>query len=284
MYTFDFLDARWGLYHLIAHAAMDGHKVSPRGQATHELTHVVATIRRSTTPLALDMNRNINTRLAAAETLQLLGGMADPRWMVAASPRYLSYTGGAMTGAYGPRIAWQMQHVLDALRRDPDTRQAVVQIWSPNDDLLRAHGDRPCTTQITFMIRGGKLITTTYMRSQDIFLGWTYDMVMFSQLHLTMAACLGVQPGDHVHVVQSLHLYERNLDQALAVTRPPDEPAEVLAGLPMQAGDDWSDVTMMARTIAYKNMSESTLSVMPEPRTVTWLRANSTEARSATRA
>ena len=148
-------------------------------------------------------------------------------------------------------------------------------------DLLRAHGDRPCTTQITFLIRNGKLITTTYMRSQDIYLGWTYDMVMFSQLHLTMAACLGVQAGDHVHVVQSMHLYERNLDQALAVTRPPDDPAVILSGLPMQAGDDWADVTAMAREIAYKNMSEQTLSVMPEPRTVTWLRNNSTEARVA---
>lgn len=282
MHQFDFMDARHGLFNLISNVYVDGVRVSPRGHGTREIRHVMIDIHRPTSCVSTGMNRGFNARLAAAESLQLLTGVADARWMQSVAPRYLDLTGGQMTGAYGPRIANQMPYILETLRRDSQSRQAVVQIWDASRDLLKAHGDRPCTTHVTFMVRDGQLETTTHMRSQDVFLGFTYDMVMFSMLHQTVASCLGVRPGHQFHVVESLHIYERDIDRALTVTRPPDTPAVILAGLPMHPGDEWDDVQAMAHAIAYESMTEQTMTGMPEPRTVTWLRKHSEEARRAT--
>lgn len=275
MHQFNFLDARQALYHLVPDIYSNGDVVSPRGQKTRELRHVTMSINRSETCLPTGMGRNLNTKLAAAETLQLLGGFADPEWMTRVSPRYLEFTGGAMTGAYGPRLRDQLEHVLMALRDDPDTRQAVAVIWDPSRDLLLAHGDRPCTVYISFMIRRGTLITSTYMRSQDVYLGLTYDLVMFSQLHQTMANLLHLPAGDHVHTVQSLHLYERDFEAAMSIVAPPAWPTTALYGLGDEC-DSWLDVQNLARRISYDKglFVGSTI-------TEDWFRVQSEAARAA---
>lgn len=274
MFQYDFVDARHALYSMIDELLGNRAEiVAPRGQATREMRNVTMTIRRPETCLPLDMNRGLNSKLAAAEVLQLLAGIADPTWMTKVSPKYLEFTGGAMTGAYGPRLSRQMPYIIETLRKDKESRQAVATIWDPNTDMI-AHGDRPCTVYISFLIRRGGLVTSTYMRSQDVYLGMTYDLVMFSQLHQTVANVLGVEPGEMVHTVQSLHLYERDEAKADQVTLPPAWPSMTLYGLD---GDNWADVQKHAREIAYNRDDAVTLETMTEQ----WLRNQSEAARES---
>lgn len=273
MYQYDFIDARHALYGMIQELLDDKVDiVSPRGQQTRELRNVTMQIRRPETCLPTDMGRGLNPRLAAAEVLQLLSGTADPVWMTAASPSYLSYTGGAMTGAYGPRLRNQMPFIIQTLREDPMSRQAVATIWNPESDLVQVHGDRPCTVYISFMIRRGGLVTSTYMRSQDVYLGLTYDLVMFSQLHQTVANVLDVEAGEMVHTVQSLHLYERDIEKAANVTFPPEWPEETLYGL---EAETWCEIQELAEGIAYSPTFDA------ETFTETWLRKHSEVNRAA---
>lgn len=272
VHQYDFLDARAALYGMVQEL-LDGKAdvVSPRGQKTRELRNVTMTIRRSETCLPQNMGRVFNPKLAAAEVLQLLAGKADEKWMTKASPKYLEFTGGAMTGAYGPRLADQMPFIIQTLRDDPMSRQAVATIWDPQKDLAQVHGDRPCTVYISFMIRRGALITSTYMRSQDVYLGLTYDLVMFSQLHQTVASILDVEPGDHVHAVQSMHLYERDIEKAANITMPPMWPIDTLYGLDAES---WAEVQHLAYSIAYDT------DFADETFTEGWLRDHSEDARS----
>jgi thymidylate synthase len=86
------------------------------------------------------------------------------------------------------------------------------------------------------------------MRSQDIYLGFTYDMVMFTQLHQTVANVLGVEAGPLVHQVRSLHAYERDIPTIDQLTWPPDEePSIRLRGL---EGACWDDVIDEAQYLA----------------------------------
>lgn len=264
---FRFNDARQALFDLAAIVTSNGEKVAPRGQQTREMRHVTIQIDDTSDCLALGMGRRFNSRLAAVEVLSLLSGVVSEELLVAASPGYLNFVGGSVTGAYGPRIADQMPYVIDALRHDPDSRQAVVTIWSPEQDLFKEHGDRPCTTQIGFLIRDGKLITNTMMRSQDVYLGFTYDVVMFTQLHQTVAAVLGVEPGHLVHQVRSLHVYERDLPKVFQLEPPEKEPTQRLRGL---AAASWPDV---AERAAYLFLSDAVGVDPDEPFTDTerWL-------------
>ena len=122
---------------------------------------------------------------------------------------------GEIFGGYGPRLFnWeglnQFENVADLLRRKPDSRQAVIQLFDA-DDLLEEHKDVPCTCTLQFMLRQGRLHLITYMRSNDAYLGLPHDVFCFTMLQEIMARKLSAEIGTYKHTVGSLHLYNRNI-------------------------------------------------------------------------
>lgn len=101
----------------------------------------------------------------------------------------------------------QWEYVKTMLNRDPNTRQAVLHIKTAED---RPSKDVNCTVCIQFLLRDGKLHATTYMRSNDIWTGFPYDVFSFTAFQIKMAFELGVDIGTYTHIAGSLHLYERN--------------------------------------------------------------------------
>ncbi len=82
-------------------------------------------------------------------------------------------------GAYGPKIVDQLTYVVDKLCEDPDTRQAVLNIWRENP---RDSKDVPCTISAQWLIRNGTIHCVDTMRSSDAWLGAPYDWYNFSML------------------------------------------------------------------------------------------------------
>jgi hypothetical protein len=115
--------------------------------------------------------------------------------------------GSTLAGAYGPRWAEQYTYLLDVLKEDTNTRQAVITIWRPNPQPSK---DIPCTVMMHFMIRDFKLHLTTYMRSQDLWLGFPYDVHTFTTFQKAIAAELDVNTGTYHHILGSAHLYGNN--------------------------------------------------------------------------
>jgi len=135
-------------------------------------------------------------------------------------------------GANGPRLRrWhgttdQLAHVLDALSGDPDSRRAVIQLYDPEAD-AGGHKDVPCTLGYRFFLRDGRLHMHTTMRSQDLWLGFCYDIFAATTLHELMAGWLGARLGSYVLCVDSLHLYAADVPRAQRL------PADVAPGAPM---------------------------------------------------
>jgi thymidylate synthase len=137
----------------------------------------------------VDMNRPIVTvpgrklgyRFLAAEAWWILTGHNDVASIEPYSKHIAacSNDGVRFDGAYGPRIVDQLRYVIDTLEDDPDSRQAVLEIWRPNP---RPSKDVPCTLTIQWMIRDGHLHCIDTMRSSDAWLGWPYDTFNFSML------------------------------------------------------------------------------------------------------
>lgn len=121
-------------------------------------------------------------------------------------------------GAYGPRIGDQLERVEEQLRRDPDTRQAVVSLWSETDR-DPSWKDRPCTTEFQLMIRDGRLDIFVFMRANDLWTGTCYDVFQFAQIQAAMANVLGIPWGTYHHYATSLHIYERDVEKFQAVQR-----------------------------------------------------------------
>ena len=57
---------------------------------------------------------------------------------------------------------------------------------------------------------------TTYMRSNDLWMGFPYDVFQFTCLQTLLAMELDVELGTYTHVAGSLHLYERDYAKGIA--------------------------------------------------------------------
>lgn len=101
----------------------------------------------------------------------------------------------------------QYGYVKNLLQKDSNTRQAVIHI---KDASCTDSKDVNCTVCLQFFIRDGKLFMTTYMRSNDIWLGFPYDVFQFTCLQIRLAMELNLDLGTYTHICGSLHLYERD--------------------------------------------------------------------------
>lgn len=104
----------------------------------------------------------------------------------------------------------QLAMCEDILRKDPNSRQAVVHIKTPRDVRENPTKDLNCTVCLQFFIREGKLFMTTYMRSNDLWMGFPNDIFQFTCMQIYLAMRLGVELGTYTHIAGSLHLYERD--------------------------------------------------------------------------
>ena len=251
------------LYVAACHAvSRDGLAVSPRGSATTEVlgAHLCLTDPRRRL-VDLPTARVINPAFAVAETLWILSGSDDP-WIFRYNRALSRYADdGRLQGAYGPRIRrWrglvdQLDQVRDLLTRDPDSRQAVIQLFDPERD-TRGHRDVPCTLNYRFFRRSGRLHMHTTMRSQDLWLGFPYDIFAATVLQELLTNWLDVELGEYHHYVDSLHLYAEHVDAAagLAIDPHPSPSmpvisvawkkltgllADVIAGHALQASEPW---------------------------------------------
>ncbi len=259
MSEFTFLNGRQALVEMARHVVTHGDLVSPRGEPTREILNANITIMDPHDCLAVGVKRKVATRFAAVEALQLIAGISLPELTIEINPNMAQFTNEVRDeytnrprrvfwGAYGPRISDQMPHVAFKLRKDPDTRQALVNIWQGDKDHSTDLRDVPCTLSLQWMIRNDRLWAFTTMRSNDVWWGFTYDMFMFTQVQLTLANVLEIEAGPYVHNAKSFHAYERDID-GIEQLNYDDTVAHVLlhpAGIP---GHSWPAVAKTAEDI-----------------------------------
>lgn len=114
----------------------------------------------------------------------------------------------------------QIADVVDALRREPDSRRLIVTAWNPAD--LPEMALAPCHCLFQFHVADGRLSCQLYQRSADVFLGVPFNIASYALLTLMMAQVTGLKPGTFVHTLGDAHIYLNHIDQAdLQLTRAP---------------------------------------------------------------
>ena len=214
-----------------------GRPVAPRGMPTTEVLGASLVLTDPRRRLVhLPHARVVNPAFAVAEALWILSGSDSP-WIFIYNRALARYADeGVLRGAYGPRIRrWQVQvdqldHVRRLLRRDPDSRQAVIQVYDPARDTL-GHRDVPCTVNYRFFLRDGRLQMHTTMRSNDVWLGLPYDLFTATLMQELMAGWLDVELGSYHHHVDSLHLYDQHTQPAAHLAGTPVRPSPAMPPL-----------------------------------------------------
>ncbi len=128
-------------------------------------------------------------------------------------------SGGYANSNYGKLLfGEQLQWVLDSLKADPNTRQAIAFVNQPKFQYAD-NKDFVCTMYLNFWIREDKLHMKVQMRSNDIFYGLTYDAPFFATLqqsiwHWLKPTYPDLQLGNYYHCADNIHYYERHFEIA----------------------------------------------------------------------
>lgn len=114
----------------------------------------------------------------------------------------------------------QIGNVVEAIKRNPDSRRLIVSAWNP------AQVDKmalpPCHCLFQFYVAEGKLSCQLYQRSADIFLGVPFNIASYALLTLMVAQVTNLKAGDFVHTFGDAHLYLNHIEQAqLQLSRAP---------------------------------------------------------------
>lgn len=255
MATLNLPTGRLGYGTVLQHVLRNGIERRPRGLLTYDVGHTTLELLGPYNALPIGVGRNLSRRVAAAEAVQLIGGFADPELLLHASPNFKAFIepSGLFHGAYGDRIGLQLPLVLDKLRADSSTRQAVIALWDPRLDNDPGKRDYPCTLSLVFSTSPqGFLELDVTMRSNDVWRGLPYDLFQFSQLQLTVARLLALEPGAYRHHTHSLHLYADDAADARRVvsTWNPRMTEELPSGLGVP-GESVKTIMNRAMELAY---------------------------------
>lgn len=192
------------------------------GNVIAECINAITVIKNPTKNVMTNNIRKLSMRYAIGEMLWYMS--ANPS--LSAIQHYtkawdrMSDNGETVNSNYGYIIQKaynfnQYEYCKQLLIKDKNSRQAIIHIKVPKNTLEQPTKDLNCTVCLQFLIRENKLYCTTYMRSNDLWLGFPYDVFQFTCLQVRMAMELGLDIGTYTHVASSLHLYERDFEKAI---------------------------------------------------------------------
>lgn len=162
--------------------------------------------------------RDANPYFHFFESLWMLAGRQDVATVAHFVPRMADYSDDnvVFNAPYGYRIRqhWgqdQLKEVITHLQQEPQSRQAVVQIWDPRD-LNKNTKDRACNMQLVFRIVEGSLNMTIFNRSNDAIWGGVSganitNLPIFQEY---VASYLNLPVGKVYVVSNNLHVYLEN--------------------------------------------------------------------------
>ena len=103
----------------------------------------------------------------------------------------------------------QVDNVLWQLKNAPASRRIMTNIYNFAD--LTEMGLEPCAYSMTFNVTGNKLNAILNQRSQDTLAANNWNVVQYSALLMMFAQVSGLEPGELVHVISDMHIYDRHV-------------------------------------------------------------------------
>lgn len=195
----------------------EGEELNSRAGTTLEIPEPVTTVYHCPLDRVLiNKERDANPFFHMMESIWILAGRDDVPFLTEFNKRMGEYSdnGRVFNAPYGYRLRTgvgakqdQLIEIIDILKRDPNSRQAVAQIWD-DYDLTKTTKDKACNMLLVFRIRKGYLDLTVYNRSNDMIWGaYGANVVQFSTILEYVAAHMGIDIGTYTQVSNSYHVY-----------------------------------------------------------------------------
>lgn len=121
---------------------------------------------------------------------------------------------GTIGKAYGYQLKeyGQVDTLLETLKKDPQSRRMVVDLWNVKD--LPDMALYPCAFLTMWDVSDdGRLNCMLVQRSGDMGLGVPFNMTQYAALVHMIAQVSGLRPGLFTHVINNAHIYENHVEQ-----------------------------------------------------------------------
>jgi len=196
--------------------------------------------------------RDANPIFHLLESIWMLAGREDVAFLKLFNSAIGQFSddGDVFNAAYGKR--WrshfkfdQLSAVIEVLRTNPASRQAVIQMWDASD-FDKPTKDKACNMSIVFDCRGGKLNMTVMNRSNDLWWGaYGANAVHMSFLQEFVAHAVSLPLGVYRQFSNNLHLYldvydgQKILDSPLGLSNCNYYKTNVVSALPIMLNADY---------------------------------------------
>lgn len=105
-----------------------------------------------------------------------------------------------------------INRAVNHLRDAPLSRSCLYNFWN-NEDFDNANPKGNCITQIYLRMRGDALEMHSHIRANDVHRCLFMDLAFLMYAHTTIAEKLHMPKGAFVHFVDSLHIYNKSLNE-----------------------------------------------------------------------
>jgi hypothetical protein len=201
---------------------------SRNGEVVRFPEPVLTRVRYPVERVLFHQERDANPVFHLMEAIWMIAGRNDVGFLQQFNSRIERYSddGYTFNSAYGHRWSThfgldQVIEVIKLLEKDPDTRQAVIELWDPAD-LTKKTKDKACNTQVMFEIVNRHLNMTVINRSNDMWYGYAgANIVHFTFLQEFVASALDISVGEYRTFSNNLHLYLNMYDAKEYLKCPP---------------------------------------------------------------
>lgn len=105
----------------------------------------------------------------------------------------------------------QLKFVVEAIKKNPNSRRIVLSAWNPVDIPKMAIPPCHCLTQ--FYVQNGELSCQVYQRSADVGLGLQFNIASYSLLTHLIAHVCNVKAKELIYVCGDTHIYLNHVEQ-----------------------------------------------------------------------
>jgi len=139
-------------------------------------------------------------------------------------PEGVAYTYGERLFAYSftnsnekREAVNQIDKIIEYIKITPHTRRATASTWSVEIDSKSDHP--PCLTQISVLVKYGKIYLTAIIRSNDMFGAWPLNAFGLLALQQKIAIETGYKIGHLTIISISAHIYENKWGESEKILR-----------------------------------------------------------------
>lgn len=179
------------------------------GRTCREMLNIVMTLTDTKTGFELPIDEMRKSKIWIYPSKEELSNIMFKEKQ---APIY-EYTYGGRMFNFSSQFDQINDFIIPLLKKDPDSRRAVVMIYDPIQDSAIFNRNIPGIIYMQFRVKDNKLFLNASIRSNDVFFGWPANIFQLVMLNQYLAKELKVESGSVSVLSNSAHIFMEDVER-----------------------------------------------------------------------